>query len=96
MRLRFDPAARAKYVGAVERYKAESIERGREFAAEFRSAVNAVLAFPRSYAADLDGVRKKVLHRFPYVLVYRVNDDAVEVIACAHSSRKPGYWRDRL
>jgi plasmid stabilization system protein ParE len=96
MELRFDPAARAEYVAAVERYKAESAVRGREFAEEFRAAIDAVLAFPRSFAADPDGVRKRALRKSPYVLVYRVNDETVEVIACAHSSRKPGYWRDRL
>jgi hypothetical protein len=31
MELRFDPAARAEYVAAVERYKAESAVRAREF-----------------------------------------------------------------
>jgi len=96
MRLRFDPAARAEYVAAVERYKAESLDHGREFAEEFRAAVNAVLAFPRSYAADAEGVRKRVLRNYPYALVYRLEEDMVEVLACAHTSRRPGYWKDRL
>ena len=48
MQLRFDPAARAEYVGAVARYKAESVDRAREFAEEFRSAVDAILAFRRA------------------------------------------------
>jgi plasmid stabilization system protein ParE len=96
MRLWFDPAARAEYVGAAERLKAESIQRGREFAQEFRTALDAILVFPHSYSADQDGVRRRMLRRFPYSLIYRVTDDTVEVIACAHTSRAPEYWRDRL
>ena len=72
------------------------MERGRDFAEEFRSAIDRVLAFPQSYAADKQGVRKRVLRKFPYRLVYRLQEDTVIVVACAHTSRKPGYWQDRL
>jgi plasmid stabilization system protein ParE len=73
-RLRFDPAARAEYIAAVERYKAESVEPGREFAEDFRSAIDGVLAFPKSYAADSEGIRKRLLRRFPYTLIYTRRD----------------------
>jgi toxin ParE1/3/4 len=96
MNLRFDPAARAEYVSAAERYKAEGGERGHEFAREFRTALDMILAFPRSYAADASGARKKLLRQFPYTIVYRATDETIEIIACAHNRREPGYWRDRL
>lgn len=34
--------------------------------------------------------------RFPYVLVHhRLDVDEVQVVAVAHTSRRPGYWRRR-
>jgi hypothetical protein len=33
---------------------------------------------------------------FPYSIVYRVESSRVLVVAGAHTSRRPGYWRDRL
>ena len=34
---------------------------------------------------------------FPYSVVYRVLASGdVQVIAVAHASREPGYWRDRV
>lgn len=39
--------------------------------------------------------RRAVLHRFPYVVFYEVRADTVEVAACAHARRMPGYWRTR-
>lgn len=65
MRIFFDPEARAEYVGAAARHKAESPQHGREFAHDFRTALDQIAAFPMSYAADSDGVRKKPLRRFP-------------------------------
>lgn len=39
--------------------------------------------------------RKLQLGKFPYSLVYRVQGQVITVIAVAHQSRKPGYWRGR-
>lgn len=33
---------------------------------------------------------------YPYLLVYRVRDNLLQIIAVAHTSRRPSYWRDRL
>jgi hypothetical protein len=35
------------------------------------------------------------VHGFPYSVVYRVHRDDIYVIAVAHSSRRPDYWRHR-
>ncbi len=32
---------------------------------------------------------------FPYEVIYRVRGNFAEIVAVAHSSRQPGYWRDR-
>ncbi len=39
--------------------------------------------------------RRIPLRRFPYVVVYRERAEVSQVIAFAHTSRKPGYWRSR-
>lgn len=39
--------------------------------------------------------RQLVLQRFPYKIVYRVRAHDLYVVAIAHTSRRPGYWRDR-
>ena len=43
--------------------------------------------------ADEEGNRKRVLHRFPYSVIYEVLGSTVTVLAMAHHRRKPGYWR---
>ena len=35
--------------------------------------------------------RRMPLRRFPYFIVYREVDETIEVIAMAHTSRRPGY-----
>jgi plasmid stabilization system protein ParE len=41
-------------------------------------------------------VRKIALRKFPYSLIYVASDDEIVIVAIAHQSRKPRYWRDRL
>ncbi len=41
-------------------------------------------------------IRRLVLRRFPYKLLYTVQADHVFVVAVAHQHRNPGYWTDRL
>lgn len=50
-----------------------------------------VLGFPARY-----DVRKFVVNRFRYVVITALVDEQRTVIAVAHTSRAPGYWRDRL
>lgn len=42
------------------------------------------------------GVKRLMLRRFPYAVIVHENDTVIMVIAFAHHSRKPGYWRDRV
>lgn len=51
---------------------------------------------PLLYAADRRGARLAPLGRFPYVVIYRVRDPAVEVVAVVHTRRHPRAWRSRL
>jgi len=41
-------------------------------------------------------VRRFPLNDFPFFLIYRERDDHLEIVALAHTSRKPYYWRGRL
>jgi toxin ParE1/3/4 len=39
--------------------------------------------------------RQLSVRGFPFVVVYRIRPDDVYVVALAHTSRRPGYWKDR-
>ena len=42
------------------------------------------------------GVKRLILKRFPYDIVVTESDIEIVVIAVAHHSRLPGYWRKRI
>ena len=40
-------------------------------------------------------VRRFVLERFPYTVIFEVLADRVLVLAVAHARRRPNYWKRR-
>jgi plasmid stabilization system protein ParE len=41
-------------------------------------------------------LRRYVVKKCPYVLLYRAEGDTVLIVAVAHQSRRPGYWLKRV
>jgi hypothetical protein len=41
------------------------------------------------------GYRQKLLRRFPFAFVYRIDPGEIVVVAFMHLRRRPGYWRGR-
>lgn len=41
-------------------------------------------------------IRRRLLVRYPYSLIYGIHDDTLVIIAVAHHQREPRYWAERL
>ena len=92
----FLPAAREEFLAAAQHYDAAVPGLGHEFIAAVEQAVARIAAFPEFGSPHLMGTRRVVLRRFPFSVVYLPEPEAVLVVAVAHHSRRPGYWRDRV
>jgi len=91
----FDPAAERELEEAADFYDLESAGLGTEFLEAVHVALTGLLDFPESCPLLLGKTRKLVLERFPYSVMYWLDDELVVVSAIAHQSRRPGYWRAR-
>lgn len=94
MTLRFHPAAQDEFVATVMFYEAARPGLGEQF----RDAVQVVLDHILAHleiGAERRGARRLIVAGFPYDIVYRETNSALEVLAVAHHRRRPGYWRQR-
>ena len=85
----------------IRRYEGESLGLGDRLWSEIQGAIDLISRYPRvgnfvQRVRVRGGVRRLPLHRFPFVLVYREHEGYLEIVALAHTSRKPNYWRSRL
>lgn len=93
---RFTAEARRELLDAVAWYEAHRTDLGREFSAVVADALLRIAASPATWPqVGSKGLRRFVLRRFPYTLVYGIESDQVIVVAVAHMRRKPGFWRKR-
>lgn len=95
-RVLFRPEAETEVAEAVEWYES----RGRGLGAEFLRALDAVIAhvqrYPTHYSLVFGNVRRAVLRRFPYNLIYEERGDEILIAACIHGRRDPARWQKRL
>ena len=45
--------------------------------------------------AKAKGVRRLILHKFPFSIIVHELPTTLVIVALAHHSRKPGYWKPR-
>lgn len=90
----FTQAARQEFLDAQDWYEKESLGLGRRFLAEVDSAVERLAANPLQFPIVHRNIRRALLRRFPYALMFVVESDGdVTVIACFHGSRNPMRWQ---
>ena len=93
--VRFHPDAEAELIAAGEFYETYASGLGLDFVAEVRRAARTLAAHPRIGHRFSKRLRRLLVRRFPYGLLYRVEKDAIFIVAVMHLRRRPGYWKGR-
>jgi plasmid stabilization system protein ParE len=96
MRYEFHPEARLEYREAAAFYEARRPGLGATFTVEVEAAIERILETPDRWRSIEQDVRRCLTRVFPYAILYTVENDFVLIIAVAHASREPGYWKHRL
>ena len=92
----FTPRARAELIDAQNWYENESPGLGRRFRAAADAVVQRISDAPRQFPVIYKNVRRALLRRFPYALMFVLEaDETPTVIACFHGSRDPALWQKR-
>ena len=96
MRIRFLDVAQRELDDAVVWYNERGEDLGLDFLDELDRSIRRVLTFPLASTEIEPGIRKCLLARFPYSIVYGIDEELIIVIAIAHLHRSPRYWADRF
>lgn len=92
----FTPGARTELIDAQDWYDNEAPGLGRRFRAAVDAVIERMSADPRQFPVVYKRIRRALLRRFPYALMFVIEaDEALTVIACFHGSRDPAHWQKR-
>jgi plasmid stabilization system protein ParE len=95
MRFEFSPEAKAEFEDGERYYKRQFCELGVRFRADIKDALARLRHWPLAAPVERGDIRRMILSRFPYKLLYSVEGDCIYIIALAHLHRAPDYWIGR-
>lgn len=93
--LTFRVEARDELEAAYNWYEDQEAKLGEDFLNCVDSTLDRIEQQPEIYRVVFKDFRRAVIHRFPYVIYYRVISSRIIVIAIVHGKRDPKIWQSR-
>ncbi len=84
-----------EFKSAIRFYESRQAGLGETFFHRVSEGFDLILAQPFAGQVSFDDYRRRLIRQFPYSIVYRVESDRIYVLAVAHWSRSPSYWKTR-
>ena len=90
------PEAEYDIQDAFEWYESKHPGLGSEFVRAVDACLSGIGRNPLVYQVIHKQVRRGLIRRFPYIILYVFDQDTVFVLACFHPKRDPKQWLDRI
>jgi len=94
-RIVFLELAEEEMLEAATYYENQAPGLGEDFLAQVQRAVDQIAENPWSGGIMRGDIRRALVPRFPFGILYHIDPTEIVVIAVMHLRRRPGYWRDR-
>ena len=96
MNFSFHPEADEEFVEAAAYYEGCEPGFGLDFSREIDATIRNALDYPTLWPEIEDEVRRCLVHRFPYGVLYSIESDGIFILAVMNLHRDPEYWKHRL
>lgn len=90
-----NPEAEADLAEAKAWYDAQRLGLGDELLDRVREVFDRLRSTPHLYGKVFQELRLALVGRFPYMVLYRVDEDQFTVVAVYHTRRNPRGWQER-
>lgn len=94
--LKFHPQVTEDLQTSYQWYQKQAIGLGDDFIQELESAYTVISDMPQIWPLFQKGFQRYILSKFPYSIIYQVDNQSIFIVAVMHNSRKPGFWHQRL
>lgn len=91
----FNRIAKQELLEAISYYEAEASGLGGRFLSAVEMVVAELVELPESAPILRKDIRRKLVPRFPYSLLYKMRGPEIRILAVAHQKRRPFYWIGR-
>jgi len=96
MIFRFTPDADAELTQAREWYSHQRKDLDLEFIKCIDDTVSRIVNNPHLFPIVYRDLRRALVRRFPYAIIYQIGAVEIQIVAVSHSSRDPDSWKVRI
>jgi len=96
MKYSFHPEAEAEFIEAINFYEECECGLGYDFALEVYATIEILLAQPKAWQFIEEDIRRILVRRFPYGILFTEEKDEIYIVAIMHLHRDPVYWKPRI
>ncbi|MBI1748241.1 MAG: type II toxin-antitoxin system RelE/ParE family toxin [Acidobacteria bacterium] len=92
----FHPEAEVEFIEAIEYYEEKESGLGYDFAVEVYLTIERTVSFPKAWPVIEEDIRRSLVRRFPYGILYSEEKEGIYIVAIMHLHRDPEYWKHRI
>jgi hypothetical protein len=60
------------------------------------STIERTMAFPKAWPVIEEDIRRSLIRRFPYGILYSEEKEGIYIMAVMHLHTNPEYWKHRI
>jgi hypothetical protein len=95
MSFEFHQEAEEELVYAVSYYEGLEQGLGLDFSREVHASIQSVVEYPKLWPSIDREIRRCLVHRFPFGVLYSIESSGIFIVAVMHLHRDPDYWKQR-
>lgn len=88
--------AEVEMLKAATYYDQQANGLGQLFLSSLETAVNSIIDNPNAWPTIRSKIRKRIVSKFPYSILFRVDSNEIVIMAIMHQRRRPDCWLDRI
>lgn len=93
--IEFHPDVAHEIKSSFQWYQNQADGLGQDYLSELESSFQTIRELPKTWPKFEMGLRRFLLSKFPFSVIYQSNVNTIFIVAVMHNSRKPGYWSNR-
>lgn len=96
MKVNIHELAAKEFEEAIDWYENQSKALGKRFKKSVIEQIRKIKKNPSWFLIEADNIHKAYIPKFPYKILFTIENDKIDIWAIAHMHRKPWYWQSRL
>lgn len=96
MKYVFHPEVLIEFSEATISYSEKNSKLGMAFYTEVENTIHQIIETLKLFRIIEEDIRRCLTRRFPYGILYTIEEDYILIVAVMHCSREPSCWKHRV